>query len=281
MNQQLPSVQDLLSGAGGYETAFKAGTPVGTVVAGTITKVDTLQVRNYETGDPEFWAEGEPKMQMRIVVNTGVLDPSIDGDTGERAIYVKWWGDQRNALLEAVRQAGAKSIDEGGKFAAKFLSTKPTESKNNRGRLADAKVFGYQYQPPVAGVDLGADLAGSQPQQQQAQQGFQHPQNPPQQVQQQAPVQQQDNPWGNQPPAQPQQQAPVQDQQAAAQQAFQQGLQAEPVQQQAAPAPQPAAAPQQDDPTARARQLLPLGFTDEQIEAATGVPAAQVKALRG
>lgn len=306
----LPSAHELFSNAGGYETAFKKGTPIGTVVSGEVTNVEALQVKNYDTEELEWWEPDRPKMQMRIVVNTGVLDPMVENDTGERAIYIKWWGDNRTALMDAVKAAGAKSVEVGGMFAAKLMGTKPTEGKNGK-PLNDSKIFGYQYKPPVQGVDFGqmgepAAPAQQAPVQQQMQQPPAQPQGagewgtpaqlgglpaaPTMAPTQQAapPVQQapQTDQWGNQagqqwgtpapqqtaPPAPPA--PPVTDQ--AAMQNMAQGLAAAPIQQQAAPPAPPA-----DDPVAKAQQLIQLGFTNEQIAAATGGSPEQIQALRG
>jgi len=269
---QLPSAADLFANAGGYETAFKKGTPIGTVVAGKVTNVESLQVKNYETEELEWWEEGRPKMQMRIVVQTGVLDPLVEGDTGERAIYIKWWGDSRTGLMDAVKAAGAKSVEVGGTFAARLMGTKPTTSNTGKA-LNDAKIFGYQYKPPVQGVDFSQMGEPAEPAQQAP-------------VQQQAALQGQGwnapaaDPWATQ-PAPPAQQAPQMTQEQAAQQAFEQGMQATPIQQAppAQPAPQQAPAGQ-PDPAGKARQLIALAFPNDQISAATGLTQDQVQALR-
>lgn len=287
----LPTAHDLFSNAGGYESSFKKGTPIGTVVAGEVTHVEAVQFKDYESDELEFWddAKTQPKMQMRIVVNTGVLDPMVENDTGERAIYIKWWGDQRTACMDAVKAAGAKSVEVGGKFAAKLMGTKPTTSNTGKA-LNDAKIFGYQYQPPVQGVNidtLGAPPAQQAPVQQPPAQQMQQPAPPAQPAPVQQPAPQLDQ-WGNQagqqwgtpapqPPAQQQMQQapPVTDQ--AAMQNMAQGLAAAPMQQQAAPPAPPAA----DDPVTKAQQLIPLGFDNNQIAAATGLSPEQVQAIRG
>ena len=80
----MTSLDDLLAG-GHVEGAFSKNTPLGTTVGGTVVSSNTQQVRNYESGDPEFWPDGNAKMQIRIVVDTGTVDPSIPDDDGQRA----------------------------------------------------------------------------------------------------------------------------------------------------------------------------------------------------
>ena len=263
-NVNIPSAADLFANSGSYVTAFLKNTPVGTMFSGEVTNVEALQVKNYETDELEWWEPGRPKMQMRIVVQTGMPDPNVEGDTGERAIYIKWWGDQRTALMDALKSVGAKSVEVGGKFAAKLMGTKPTEGKNGKA-LNDAKIFGYQYQKPVQGVDMtqmGEPAAPAQPAQAPQQQAFNASQaqpdpwgNTPQQTTTPAPAPMaQPDPWGNSQP----QQASAQPAQAPQQQA-----------------------PQGNDPVAQARQLIQLGiFPDDQIQAATGLSIEQITALR-
>lgn len=276
------SIKDLISNAGGVESAFKKGTPVGTVVQGTILSADVQQVRDFRTGEPKTWDDGSAQQQLRIIVDTGQIDPSIPDDDGRRGIYVKWWGESRQALLAAVKNANDDDVRPGGRFGARLARMEPATQIG----LSDTKIFEYFYEKPTTLSGFG-----DQPQQQAPQQ--------PQQPQQQ-PQQQQGNPWGNQPPAQqqaPQQQGnpwgnqPPAQQQQAAEQAFQQGMDAQPVQQQA-PQQQQQQAPQQqqqapqqqggqDDPVGKARQLLALGgFDDATIASSVGLPVEHVAAIR-
>lgn len=269
----MSTIKELLANAGGITAAFDKNTPIGTTVQGTITDADVRQTTDFDTGKPETWDDGTPKQQLRIVVQTDQRT-SADDD-GKRAIYVKWWGEQRLALLAAIDKAGDDDVQIGGQFWARFSGTKPNE-KNPR--LNDIKLYEYAYQKPAntAGLNMNpAQQPGQAPQQQQAQ-----PDPWANQPVSQAPVQQQAPAF--QPPAQQQQApAPVSQEQAAAA-AFQQGLQAQPVQQQApaAPAPQaaPAAAPGVD--VARVQQFLGMGLSDAEVAGATGVSLDHVAAIR-
>jgi hypothetical protein len=75
---------------------------VGDKVKGTITKVHPPeQQTDYESRQPI-----PGKFQVRIELQTGILDPEVDGDDGSRVLYVKGW--MQGALGDALRQAGAK-----------------------------------------------------------------------------------------------------------------------------------------------------------------------------
>lgn len=256
-------IKDLLANAGGTTAAFTRDTPAGYAVQGVITSADVRQTTDFDTGKPEFWDDGTEKQQLVIVIQTDQRN-SADDD-GKRAIYIKWWGDQRLNLIKAVEKAQDDDVRVGGQFWAKYVGTKPNE-KNPR--LNDIKVYEYAYQKPAntAGLDMNAaQQPGQAPQQQQA---------PVQQ--QQAPAQQaQPDPWANQPV---QQQAPVVSQEQAAAAAFQQGLQAQPVQQQAPAQAAPATAPGVD--VARVQQFLGMGLSDAEVAGATGVSLDHVAAIR-
>ena len=279
---------ELISNAGGITGAFNKHSPIGAAVQGVIVSADVMQVNNYDTGKPEFWDDGSPQQQVRIVVDTQQIDPSIENDNGHRAIYIKWWGDQRKAFIDAIKAANDTDAHVGGMFRAQYTGTKPNE-KNPR--LNDLKLYSFAYQAPVGGtgLDMGAPAQQAAPQQQYqapapVQQQYQAPAPAQQQYQQAAPAQQYQQPA----PVQQQYQDPWSGGQTdAAQQALQQQLGAQPVQQQyQAPAPvQQQAAPAQqapagEDPEAKVRQLLALSFPDDQITAATGVPLERVAQIR-
>ena len=276
----MSAIGDLIANSGGITGAFNKYSPVGTTVQGQITSADVQQVHDFDSGKPLVWDDGSPQQQLRVVVQTGQIDPSIEGDDGRRAIYVKWWGDQRKALLDAVKAAGDNDVREGGMFRATFTGTKPNE-KNPR--LNDIKLYSYAYQKPAPGSGLdmgGGENAPQQQQQQQAPQAPQAPQQAPQGGGWNAPA---NDPWATNPPAQ--QQAPQQFQQQApagqdqaAQQAFQQGLDAQQIQQQQAPQQQAPAGGGAD--IDRIKQFIALGMSDAEVAGALGMQPEQVAAVR-
>lgn len=281
--KDLGTIADLVANAGGIPGAFNKHSQPGEVVAGTITKAEVRQVHDYNSSEPEFWDNGDPKLQLQVVVQTGQTDPAIENDTGERAIYIKWWGEQRQNLLAALRAADDTDVRVGGQFMAKFAGIKP----NSNPRLNDVKVYEYAYEKPGAGVaglaappSAGPSAAPAQQQATVQQQAT---------AQQQAPVQQQ-APAPAAPSAAPVQQPPAepanplaehqQQQQAAAQDAAQQdpwgGGQA--VFHQAG-AQQPAT------PTAtvdvnEVKRYIGLGLDDQSVSGATGATIEQVAAIR-
>lgn len=182
--------------------SFKFQNP-GDSVSGVIESVTARQMHVYDslnqrpTNQPDFFQDGSPKLQVIVTIDTGLTDPSVEDDDGRRSIYIKGYGIQRRAWLQAIRNAGlrkASEIKPGDRFTAKFVGYDP-QSKNPNN---PAKMYEYviEHQSPV---DLAMNNPmASQPQQaQQTVQAFrqapamQQPMQPaqPQQPQQAAHVQ--------------------------------------------------------------------------------------------
>lgn len=286
----MTSIKDLLANAGGITAAFDRNTPIGAAVQGTVTDADVRQTTDFDTNKPEFWDDGSPKQQLRIVIQTD--QRTSPDDDGKRAVYIKWWGEQRQVMLKAMEKAGADDVEVGGQFWARYAGSKPNE-KNPR--LADIKLYEYAYQKPAntAGLNMDPSHQPGQPAPQQQQQApaFQAPQQQmPQGGGWNAPV---TDPWtAGQAPQQQQQEQPLQSyfqqpdpafgqaQAQAAQQAVTQHLDAQPVQQQQAPAPQAPAAPPAGVDVARVQQFLGMGLSDAEVAGATGTPVEHVAAIR-
>lgn len=132
-----------LMGGGGAVTA-KFPTP-GTVVGGHITEPPKVeQQRDIQSGDKKFWSDGNPMMQLVVTVQTDQRDPAIEDDDGKRRIFVK--GQMRNAVADAVRNAGAKGLEVGGILRVRY--THDGEQKQ-RGFSAP-KQYEAHYTPAAA-----------------------------------------------------------------------------------------------------------------------------------
>jgi hypothetical protein len=199
-------------------------------------------------------------MQIHIVLQTTLHDPSIEDDDGRRSLWIKGWGIQLKAFREACRQAGVKAPKAGDTMTATFTGL------GERGNAPQPpKVYAYQITPSNSVAQLvNPQLAQTAPQQpvgQFPQQPAQSSQQQPQPRQQYAPPQQPMGQYQPQQPVTPQQ--PVQ--QYPQQPAYQQ-----PAQQQPAQYPQPQASPQQ------ILQLKSLGKSDQEIAGLLGVTVQQV-----
>jgi|GEM_PF-2558952 len=254
------SIKDALASTGGIEPAFPKGSPIGTVVGGRIASASVRNSFKFGSNEVDTWDDGNPKQQIKVVVQTanlaGQLGPE---DNGERAIYIKVWGDQIKALREAIRQAGDDDLHEGGEFYAKITGMRPSSRGN------DEILYAYKYSAPVAGTGLDFSQVGGE--QVNTQTGEIH-------APAQAAPAAAEQAWGAPPapaaggwPAQPAAAAPAP---AAAPPA------APPAVAQPAPAAAPVATP---DPVALVDQLVGLGVPIEGIASTTGLSPEAVAAI--
>ncbi|MFJ8791430.1 hypothetical protein [Streptomyces sp. NPDC102462] len=140
-----------LMGGGGAPTA-KFPTP-GTVVGGHITEQPSVeQQRDIQTGDKKFWADGNPMMQLVVTVQTDQRDPSIEDDDGRRRIFVK--GQMKNAVADAVRQAGGRGLEVGGILRVRYSH----DGEQKQRGFSPPKQYEAHYTPAAA-----AQLQGQQP----------------------------------------------------------------------------------------------------------------------
>lgn len=146
------SMKDLLASDGSATAKFEA---LGTRIGGTITACDIRQARNFTTGEPEFWDDGGPKQQAVITVQTDLRDPAVTDDDGKRSIYVKWWGESREALKAALKAAQDDDVRPGGQFFATYSGDKASDRKG----FNATKLFTYEYTQP--GLGIGGEVAAT------------------------------------------------------------------------------------------------------------------------
>lgn len=219
----------------------------GTSISGIIENVTANQIRDFKSRQPKFFDDGQPQMQVLVTINTGVTDPMVEDDDGRRTVYIKGFGLQRHAWLQALHNAGLRKAAEvrpGDRFTATFTGFGEAKPGMNAPKLFE---YVIEHQSP-------ADLAMNQPQQpgmQQAQPTYPQQQYAPQQPQQApnqgyapAPV----DPWN--PPAQAQPAQPVQ-----------------------------LGQPQQQADPMKVNQLKAVGKSPQEIAALLGVPVEAVTAV--
>jgi len=112
-----------------------ANAPVGTSYKFTVLEPAKLvQSRDYETGEPATWPDGNPKMSAVLVVE-------VDGE--KRSIWARKPSSMFSALAKAQADAGAR-FEAGGAGTVTFASEKPHENK----RFNAIKQYSATYQPP-------------------------------------------------------------------------------------------------------------------------------------
>jgi hypothetical protein len=129
--------------AGGDKTpslSFKDA-PIGTSYTGRILDAPTLvQSRNFETEQPDFWPDGNPKM-------SAVVKADFGGETGVRSI----WAQKPSALFQAIAEAQTKAgtqIAPGGTITVTY--TGDGVRKDGNTKLNPPKQYAVTYAPPNA-----------------------------------------------------------------------------------------------------------------------------------
>jgi hypothetical protein len=153
MNEVMPDPNDLLSIKSVPSISFKDA-KVGDAYTGVITELETAQVRNYDSGEPEFWDDGKPKLQIVVTLATDYLDPSVDEDDGTRKVYL--FGQKLAAARTAMKEAGIQKLEKGFKFTISYAGTKPSSNK----KYNDVKLYAINIVPSKSNADVDALLVG-------------------------------------------------------------------------------------------------------------------------
>lgn len=118
----------------------------GDKAEGPIVSLDMQQQRDFTSGLGLSWDNGDPKMQLRVVLATD--QRTDDNDNGHRVIYVK--GQMQQAVRDAIKKAGAQKIEVGGILAVRYDSDGEPPKKG----LNAPKQYAAKYEPPApAAVD--------------------------------------------------------------------------------------------------------------------------------
>lgn len=140
MNVALPDPNSLLTGKAVPSISFKDA-KVGDAFTGVISDLETAQVRNFETGDPEFWEDGNPKLQIVVTLETDYIDPAVPEDDGQRKVYL--FGQKLNAAKVAMKEAGIQKLEKGFQFTISFVGEKPSSNK----KYNNVKLYGITIVP--------------------------------------------------------------------------------------------------------------------------------------
>lgn len=131
-----------LTGTGGRTVKWDA---VGNAVKGVVVDADLMQQRDYKTGEPATWPDGNPKMQVVITLQTDSHED--EDDDGIRKVYAK--GQMQSELRRAVGRVG---LEIGGKLAVKYIGDGDPPARG----MNAPKLFKVWYEAPArAAVDIG------------------------------------------------------------------------------------------------------------------------------
>lgn len=155
----MSDINDFLFGGSGKAASFEEE---GDMVVGLITDCKISQQTSMEDNTPLTWPDGSPRMQLVITLQTDARDGA--DDDGLRRVYAKGGRyevmtgsgtSMKDAIGEAVKRAGCRTLDEGGRLTVAYTGT---GKKTNRGYSAP-KLFKAKYEAPKSSI-AEADLFG-------------------------------------------------------------------------------------------------------------------------
>lgn len=126
---------------------------VGDQITGTIAGTPSeRQQTKFGTQDPDFWPNGDPKMQIIVPLKTELRE---DGqDDGERTLYVAS-KNMKKAISDAIRSAGATDILPGGVLTVQYVGN----DANSKNPANPAKMYAASYTAPSSAFAAPADPA--------------------------------------------------------------------------------------------------------------------------
>lgn len=138
-------VAGLLSESGAPALKFPE---VGASAVGTIQAAAVTDQRDLD-GNVRTWDDGNPRKQIVITLETDQRDGA--DDDGTRRLFAK--GQMISAIREALKVAGAKELEVGGRLAIKHheLGTPPKPG------YSAPKLFQASYKPPAPSTSVGID----------------------------------------------------------------------------------------------------------------------------
>lgn len=117
---------------------------IGAKITGTVKSAPReRQQTKYGTQEPDFWPNGDPKMQ--ILVDLQTTERADANDDGERTLYVAS-KNLKNAIGAAIRESGAPDLAPGGVLTVSYVGNDPA-SKNPAN---PAKMYAAHYTAPTS-----------------------------------------------------------------------------------------------------------------------------------
>lgn len=132
----LPDPNSLFSSVSVPSISFK-DSKIGDSFTGTITALETAQVRDFDSNEPKFWDDGKPQLQVVLTLDTEYSDPTNPEDDGTRKLYLV--GAKLTAMKAAVKEFG-QPVAVGQVITITFTGEKPNANK----RFNATKLYGVK-----------------------------------------------------------------------------------------------------------------------------------------
>lgn len=98
--------------------------------------------------DPRTGERLEPVMQLRVVVDVGLIDPAIEYDDGRRAVYLR--GQALQSLRADLKRTGSRDLAPGGRLSMTLADEERVDPATGRKRGIPKKIYALTYEPPTA-----------------------------------------------------------------------------------------------------------------------------------
>jgi hypothetical protein len=134
-------LDEALSGSGA-KSAFGKHSQVGDRVTGKVIDATIRQRTDYHTGALKTWDDGKPQNQVAVRIQTGQRADA--DDDGIRGVYIKTWGADKDALMNAIKDAGGTKASDVLKPGAVFTATFIRKDGNED---TSPKFYAYEINP--------------------------------------------------------------------------------------------------------------------------------------
>ena len=142
-DQTFDEANAFLMGSGARTASLKQH---GDRVWGTIMSAEKRQQTDFDSGQPLFWEDGKPRMQVAVTLLTELHED--DDDDGLRTVYIK--GEMQKAVRAAFAKAGVRGMEDGGKLLIEYTG----DGEPKRRGMSGAKLYYAKYEPPTKMTEL-------------------------------------------------------------------------------------------------------------------------------
>ena len=128
----------------------------GATITGKIAQAPfEKQATKFGSQEPDYWPNGDPKMQIVVPLTDTNAAPESGDDDGDRTLYVSS-GSMKKAISDAMHAAGVPDVAVGGILTVTYVTDDPA-SKNPAN---PKKLYSAQYTPPASGLAQPAPAQG-------------------------------------------------------------------------------------------------------------------------
>jgi hypothetical protein len=120
--------------------------------AGSASRRPTTDSTDARTGEAL-----DPVMQLRIIVDTGIIDPTIEFDDGHRAVYLR--AQALAALRADLKRTRSRDVEPGGRLSMRLDDQERVDPATGRKRGIPKNIYSVSYEPPSPVPDNEPDEA--------------------------------------------------------------------------------------------------------------------------